>query len=220
MCGFIPFCCGMKKWNAKTFTIIGLSCNVLKLIFSFLGVFLFLNLSIIAGALSLNIFELIFTFANLIFLIIIIIKIGNGQIFTVSNKSGKILCIIALVFSGIIIVLRSLIFILGLVFYVKEDIIKISTSDWLLFIIPTLIVLAIEIIHFLAVNYLYKLIKLPTDLSYNDYIGKGQNVDQVSVTIANTQTNQNPPMFPYNNPNQIPSTNQQNDETLSNKNIN
>ena len=69
-------------------------------------------------------------------------------------------------------------------------------------------------------NYLYRLLKIPTNSSYNDFITKSQSVKQVSVIAANTQINQNPPMFPYNNPNQIPNTNQQNDGTKSNKNIN
>ena len=44
-------------------------------------------------------------------------------------------------------------------------------------------------------NYLYKLIKIPTNLSYKEYVTKGQSVDQVSVTIANTEINQNPPII-------------------------
>ena len=141
---------------------------------------------------------------------------------------------VALILSGIIIALRLLITILGIILYAREarkynnavkglekwGFEKISVGDWILFLVPTLIVTALEIIHFLAVNYLYRLIKIPTNLSYNDYITKGQSVEQVSVTVANAEINQNPPMFPYNNPNQIPSTNQQNDGTESNKNIN
>ena len=238
MCSFIPFCCCMKNIDAKKYAIIGIACNVIKLLLSILGIFLFFKLSVISGGLILNSFELIFTVSNLVILIILLIKICGGQVFNGFNKKGNVLCLVVLILSGIIIVIRLLLTILGIVFYAREahrynNIIKdlekygyhsegtkISTLDWILFIIPTLIITALEIIHFLAVNYLYRLIKIPTNLSYNDYITKGQSVDQVSVTVTNTQINQNPPMFPYNNPNQIPSTNQQNDGTESNKNIN
>lgn len=223
----------MKNWNAKIFAIIGVSCNAFKLLLSIIGIFLFFHFSVIAGGLILNGFELFFTFVNLVLLTILTVITYNGKIIRDSNQAGKILCIIALSLSGLIIVLRIILFILGLVFYIREVKLyndymdeleylginiykKISVGDWILLIIPTLIVFIIEIIHFWAVNYLYKLIKIPTDLSYNDYLNNGQNVEQVSNTTT-IQVNQNPQGFPFNNPNQIPSSNQQNE---TNKNIN
>ena len=234
MCSFIPFCCCMKNIDAKKYAIIGIVCNGIKLLLSGFGIIFIFSLGVFAFGGFLNIFEIIFTIVNLTLLIILLIKISNGKVFNDFNKTGKVLCMVALILSGIIIALRLLITILGIILYAREarkynnavkglekwGFEKISVGDWILFLVPTLIVTALEIIHFLAVNYLYRLIKIPTNLSYNDYITKGQSVEQVSVTVANAQINQNPPMFPYNNPNQIPSTNQQNDGTESNKNIN
>ena len=228
----------MKNIDAKKYAIIGIVCNGIKLLLSGFGMIFIFILSVFVGGAILNIFEIIFTIVNLTLLIILLIKISNGKVFNDFNKTGKVLCMVALILSGIIIVLRLLVTILGIIFYAREarrynnavkdledwgydfGFAKISTGDWIFFLVPTLLVTALEIIHFLAVNYLYRLIKIPTNLSYNDYITKGQSVNQVSVTVTNTQINQNPPMFPYNNPNQIPSTNQQNDGTESNKNIN
>ena len=64
------------------------------------------------------------------------------------------------------------------------------TISWVRFLVPSSIYLVIEIIHFIAVNYLFKLLKLRTDRRYDDYLKGGQVVEQnsmVNVEIAQTQ---------------------------------
>ena len=56
-----------------------------------------------------------------------------------------------------------------------------------------------------------------SNVSYNEYLQELRNVWQVSVTITNEKINQNAPIFPYNNPNQL--TIQQNSETETKNNI-
>ena len=234
MCGCIPFCCCMKNMSAKIFCYIGIGCNVIKLLLSILGTFLFIKRSVLGFAFISSFFEISFYVVNIAQLIIITIFINNGTIVNEHKTFGLVVCIIALILSGIIIILRLIILIGGIILYAIEvrnynKYIKpyistnpyehISIGSWLLLIIPTLIIIAIEVIHYLAVNYLYKLIKIPTISSYNEYLKSGESVEQGSVTIANTQINQNPQIFPYNNTNQIPGSNQQNNETETNTNI-
>ena len=120
MCSFIPFCCCMKNIDAKKYAIIGIACNVIKLLLSILGIFLFFKLSVISGGLCLNIFELAFTVANLVILIILLIKISKGYAFNDFNKKGKVLCLVVLILSGIIIVIRLIFTILGIAFYAQK----------------------------------------------------------------------------------------------------
>lgn len=109
-----------EKYRWKKYAIIGIVCNRIKLLLSGLGIFLLSNLSVILGGVFLKYFELIFTVASLALLIILLIKISNGKVFNGFNKTGKVLCIVSLILSDIIIVIRLFIIILGIIFYAKE----------------------------------------------------------------------------------------------------
>ena len=81
----------------------------------------------------------------------------------------------------------------------KEGKKRASSMDWTLFYIPYIYFCAFETIHLLYVNYLYKLIKLHSNVSYNEYKKGGQFVQEVSIRDSNTEI-KNPQIFPYNNP--------------------
>ena len=188
--GCIPFCCCCINYTPRTFDIIALGCNILKIIISFISLFAILW-AILFAASFFSFLEIIFTIVNLVHTSVILCHLCNNETFGKYNKCDKILCIVSLVFSGIIIVLRLLTLII-IIALVSE-----AGGFWAGFFITFLIFIAIEVIHFLALNYLYKLLSLKEDCSYNDYIKKGSPVNQNSVTITNKENN-NPPMFPSN----------------------
>ena len=193
--GCIPFCLCTNKFNAKKYNLIALVINGIKFALTIISCFLIVRDVFVIGFFS-NFFEIAFTIANLIFMGFTLYYIYKGSAFAKLNNTSKILCILTLVFSGIILFIRILGLILGIYAYNQvENWIsemgapKASTSDWLKLIIPFILYIIFEIMHFLAVNYLYKLIKLKTNVSYEEYLKNGQVVEQTSVT--NTQINQN-----------------------------
>ena len=120
-----------------------------------------------------------------------------------------------MVFSGIIIFLRVLTLIIGIVLYSKVDkwlekegVRGASAGDWIKLLIPLIIYIIVEVIHFLSVNYLYKLLKLRTDANYEDYLKGGQTVEQNSMT--NVQVVQNTPVLSTTLPNQTGDSNSNN----------
>ena len=146
---------------------------------------------------------------------VIFCKLKSGEAYDKSNKCCRILCIVSMVFSGIIIFLRVLTLILGIVLYSqvdkwleKEGVKGASTGDWLKLLIPLIIYVIVEVIHFLSVNYLYKLLKLRTDANYEDYLKGGQTVEQNSMT--NVQVIQNTPVLSTTLPNQTGDSNSNN----------
>lgn len=204
--GCIPFFLCTKKFNAKTYDFIALGCNVLKLSISIGSIFL-IAFSILAIALFSSFFEFAFTITNLVHMAVIFCKLKSGEAYDKSNKCCRILCIVSMVFSGIIIFLRVLTLILGIVLYSqvdkwleKEGVKGASTGDWIKLLIPLIIYVIVEVIHFLSVNYLYKLLKLRTDANYEDYLKGGQTVEQNSMT--NVQVVQNTPVLSTTLPNQ------------------
>ena len=210
----------MKNISPKKFAFIALSCYIIKLILTTI-VFFLLEMS---AFLITKIIELLFSIINLILLIILIINISNGNIYDKFNKKGKCLCIIILILSILILIYRLGLFIL--IILLDKFLTKFlgqssstSTAEWLEFIIPSLFIIALEVINFLSVNYLYKLIRLNSNISYSEYLQEIRNVGQVSVTITNEKISQNPPIFPYNNPNQYTEAIQQNSETENQNNI-
>ena len=219
MCTYIPFCCCMKNISPKKFAFIALSCYIIKLVLTTIIFFL----SEMSAFLATKIIELVFSIINLILLIILIINLSNGRIYEKFHKTGKYLCIIILIISILIIIYRLGLFLLIILldkflskFFNSSST---STEEWLKFIIPSLFIIVLEVVHFISVNYLYKLIRINSNISYNEYLQEIRNVGQVSVTITNEKINPNTPIFPYNNPNQIPETIQQNSESESQNNI-
>jgi heme/copper-type cytochrome/quinol oxidase subunit 2 len=205
--GCIPFFLCTKKFNAKLYDIIALGCNVLKLSISIASIFL-IAFSILAIAFFSSFFEFAFTITNLVHMAVILCKLNNGEAYDKSNKCCRILCIVSMVFSGIIIFLRVLTLIIGIVFYnqadkwLKEKGISggAPAGEWAKLLIPLFLYIIVEIIHFLSVNYLYKLLKLKTDVNYEEYLKGGQTVEQNSMT--NVQITQNQPVLSTNLPNQ------------------
>ena len=191
--GCISFCCCCINFTPKTFTIIALVCNIIKLIISFISLFAIIW-AILLGASLLSFLGLAFTITNLVHMSVILCNICNKNAFGKFNKCCKILCIVSLVFSGVIIISQILTLIIIIALASETDT---EGGFWAGFIITFILVLAIEVIHFLSVYYLYKLLKLKADCSYNDYLKKGTGVEQNSVTINNNTTNQNP-IFPTN----------------------
>ena len=182
--GCIPFCCCCMNFTPKVFAYIALGCNIFKLIISFISLFAIIW-AILLGATLLSFLEIIFTIINLIFVSVILCKLSNREAFGEFNSCAKCMCITAMVFSGIIIVFRIITLII--IIAVATEV---GGGVWAGFIITFLLFLAVEVIHFLAVNYLYKFLSLKEDCSYNDYIQK-KPVDQISVTVNNTNNNQN-----------------------------
>lgn len=212
--GCIPFFLCTKKFNAKTYDFIALGCNVLKLSISIGSIFL-IAFSILAIAFFSSFFEFAFTITNLVHMAVIFCKLKSGEAYDKSNKCCRILCIVSMVFSGIIIFLRVLTLILGIVLYSKVDkwlekegVKGASTGDWIKLLIPLIIYIIVEVIHFLSVNYLYKLLKLRTDANYEDYLKGGQTVEQNSMT--NVQVVQNTPVLSTTLPNQTGDSNSNN----------
>ena len=180
--GCIPFFCCFKKIGPKKFAATAIVCNILKLGISISSFFL-LKFSIVAPVLFLNIAELTLTVVNIVLLLFITLFLISGKIFDKYNKRGKILCLVAIIFSALTIMSRIATFILVMLNYrdnqkwlKKEKKRSASTLDWLLFFIPFGIFCVLEIIHFLVVNYLFKLIKLHSNVSYSEYKKGGQFV--------------------------------------------
>lgn len=212
--GCIPFFLCTKKFNAKIYDYIALGCNVLKLSISIGSIFL-IAFSILAVALFSSFFEFAFTITNLVHMAVILCKLKSGEAYDKSNKCCRILCIVSMVFSGIIIFLRILTLIIGIVLYSKVDkwlekegVRGASAGDWIKLLIPLIIYIIVEVIHFLSVNYLYKLLKLRTDGNYEDYLKGGQTVEQNSMT--NVQVVQNTPVLSTTLPNQTGDSNSNN----------
>lgn len=190
--GCFPFCCCFKNIDPKKFAGTTYFCNSLKLAIS-ISSFFIIKFSIVKPVLFLNIAELALTVVNIALLTLITVYILNGKIFASYNKRGKILCILAHLFSGIIIMTRIATFILVILNYrdnkkwsKKENKKSASTMDWLLFLIPCGIYCLLEITHLLAVNYLFKLIKLHSNRSYSEYKKSGQFVGEVSIHGSNS----------------------------------
>ena len=203
----------MKNISPKKFAFIGLCINLIKLILSVTIFFIFISLFLIT-----NIVELVFSDLNLIILIIITIKISNREIYGKFHKSGKILCIISLIISIIIIIYRIGLFIIMILVnrFLSGDI---STGKLLAFNIPTLIIILLEVIQFLWVNYIYKLLRLNSKVSYEEYLKEIRNAGQVSVIVSNENIDQNPPAFFYGDPNKFSESIQQNSGNESIKGI-
>ena len=104
----------------------------------------------------------------------------------------------------------------NLVVFIFLFVISVSVSFfWILILIDILIVL-FEVINFLCFNYLYKLLKLKADSSYDEYIKNGNPIEQNSVTQTNIQVNQNQPVLSTTLPNNIV---QQNTDSNSNAKV-
>ena len=180
--GCFPFCCFFKNIGPKKYAGTAIACNIFKLGIS-IGSFFIIKSSIVEYALYLNILELVFTVVNLILLSFVIFFLVNGKIFDKYNKRGKILCIFAIIFSAIIIMSRIATFVLVMIFYRdnKKWLKKENKKG------PSM------------VNYLFKLIKLHSNVSYSEYKKSGQFVGEVSIHGSNNDI-KNPQIFPYNNP--------------------
>lgn len=205
----IPFCCCIKNFSPKTLAIIALVCNILKFLISSISLFALLW-AIIATASVFGFLELIFLITHIVNISIILWKISNKDAFGNSNKTVKILCIISMVMGGLIILFRLLTLIILIVVSVE---IKIG-SFWAIFIVVYILFLANEVIHFLAIYYLYRLFTLKADCSYDDYLKKGSPVEQNSMTNIEVKIDQNLPVYPQTTPNniniQVPQTNTSN----------
>jgi hypothetical protein len=107
-----------------------------------------------------------------------------------------------MIFSGLILLFHFLGLILGIIVYKRAKSVlsgygvympRIRTSDWILFIVPWIVYFSLEIVYFLAINYLYKLMSVKSFDSYEEYLKRGENVEQASVTSTEINVNQNPP---------------------------
>ena len=187
--GCIPFCLCTKKFSPTVFAIIAIVCNGIKVPMCLIVIFIIIwSLFLFANIAS--IFEIIFIITNLVHSIIILVKIKNKSAFGQSNKLVKVLCIISMIFIGIIILFKILIAILTVIILSK------GMGFWSSIIITYIFYIALEVINFLAFNYLYKLLSLKADCSYDDYLKNGTPVEQNSVTQTNIQVNQNQPALP------------------------
>ena len=206
--GFIPFFCCFKKFSPKVYAIAAIVFNGLKLLLSISNIaafggstFKFANVTVII--------ELLFIVTNVVNAIIILVNLINKNAFNKTNKLLIILCIVSLIITGIGVVVNLVVFIFLFV-------ISVSVSFfWILILIDILIVL-FEVINFLCFNYLYKLLKLKADSSYDEYIKNGNPIEQNSVTQTNIQVNQNQPVLSTTLPNNIV---QQNTDSNSNAKV-
>lgn len=192
----LPFCCCIKNFSPKVLAIIALVCNIIKLIITSISLFA-LIWAIVASANALGIIELIFNLVHIINIIIILWKIANKNAFGISNKTVKVLCIVSMVLSGFLLLfgLITLIILIALASEIKK------ASFWGIFIVIYILILANEVIHFLAIYYLYRLLDLKADCSYSDYLQKGSPV--VQNTTVEIKNEQNLPVFPESTPNNI-----------------
>ena len=194
----IPFCCCCKRYKPIIFCYIALAVNVIKLALSIVSFFL-LQLGEFFFGYFYNGFEILFVIANIVFLSIITYYLRKGK---EKFKCVKILCFISMIFSGLILLFHFLGLILGIIVYKRAKSVlsgygvympRIRTSDWILFIVPLIVYFSLEIVYFLAINYLYKLMSVKSFDSYEEYLKRGENVEQASVTSTEINVNQNPP---------------------------
>ena len=207
--GCLPFCCCLQNFGPKVYAYIALACDIAKIVLTICSFFL-LEFSIIFAGPFLSIFDFFPTIANIILMIVIIIKISNGSAFAQDNSCCICMCIASLIICGIIFVMRIIFFIEFIVAYNTIDkwIEKetkaggASTSDWMKLIVPYILLFIIEIIHILAVIYLYRLLKIKSNVCYRDYLYNGPNVPNspTTVTVSNDPMIKNPPIIP----NQLP----------------
>ena len=198
--GCIPFCCCMKFIGPKKFAFTAIICNVFKIGILIASYFL-VRFSVKEPVLFLTIylFELALALVNIIVLCFITIFLINGKIYDKFNKRGKNLCIITIFFSVLIFISIIAANILARIFYGKKGKKGPSIIDWLKFNIACAILNLLEIIHFFVLIYLFKLIKLHSNVSYNDYKKSGLFIREVSIHTSNSDI-KNPQIFPYNNP--------------------
>ena len=200
--GCIPFCCCLKNFSPKVFAFITLGCEGLKIILSILSI-VFIPFGVVLGGIILNALEFFPSLAYLIQIILITVFIFNGSAFDKKNSCCKVMCIVIFVISSIRILLKIISFILLIYSYTLVDewleekrISGPTTKDWLGFLVPYILYLIIEVTEFLSMIYIYKLLKLKSNVSYLEYLKNGQNVEQVSVTVTNAQISQTPPILP------------------------
>ena len=203
--GFIPFFCCFKKFSPKVFAIAAIVFNGIKLLLSisnlaaFAGrVFFASNLIVIA--------ELLFIVINVVNAIIILVNLINKNAFNKTNNLLIILCIISLIATGIGVIINLVVFVLIFV-------VSVNFSFFWIFVLIDIFIVLFEVMNFLCLNYLYKLLKLKADSSYDEYIKNGNPIEQNSVTQTNIQVNQNQPVLSTTLPNNIV---QQNSDSNSN----
>ena len=182
--GCIAFCCCCMNFTPKVFACIALGCNIFKLVLAFISLFAIIW-AILLGATLLSFVELGFTITNLVHAAVILCKLSNKEAFGEFNSCAKCMCITSMVFSGIMIIFRIIILII-----IIAAATEVGGGVWAGFIITFILFLAVEVINFLAFYYLYKLLELKADCSYNDYIQKKPS-EQISVTVNNINNNQN-----------------------------
>ena len=209
--GCLPFCCCLQNFGPKVYAFIALGLDIAKIVLAICGFFL-IEFSIVFGGLFINILEFFPTVGNLILMIVLYIFLSNGTAYNGNNSCCKCMCIASFILSGIILILKIIFFAISIYYYNKvEEWIKeegvpgASTSDWLKLLIPYILYFIIEIVHIIAVIYLYQLLDLKSSVCYRDFINKSQNVP-VSVTVTNAPIMQTSPIFQ----NQLPPQEQQN----------
>ena len=190
----IPFCFCIKYIGPKNFAFTAIACNVLKLGFLIASFFLVkFSFHDHAPILANYLFELSLTIANIVLIILLIIYLINGSIYDKFNNRGKKFCTFVLVFSGLIFLSIITACILAKVLYGPKGKKPNASNDFLKYGISCLILAFIEIIHFLNMLYLFKLIKLHSNVSYNEYKKSGLFVREVSV--QNSADTKNPTIF-------------------------
>ena len=188
----IGFCLCTKKLNSIHYSIIAIVCNIINIAIAITRICLF-GLSVTIFLVS-NLVEDIFTITNLVFMIIILIHILKGSAFDKFNKTAKTLCVISMVFSGILLFFLIL-FIIGVIIIINgfHHLFKgNSARAWFIILAILIFCLVLEIIESLAYNYLYRLLKLKTNSNYDEYLKNIQNIiSQDSVTNTQIYQNQN-----------------------------
>jgi hypothetical protein len=192
MCCCIGFCLCTKKLNSKHYSIIAIVCNIINIAIAITRICLF-GLSVTIFLVS-NLVDVILTITNLVFMIIILIHILKGSAFDKFNKTAKTLCVISMVFSGILLFFLIL-FIIGVIIIINafNNLFKgTSTREWFIILIILIFCLVLEILESLAYNYLYRLLKLKTNSNFDEYLKNIQNIiSQDSVTNTQIYQNQN-----------------------------
>lgn len=202
--GCIPFILCTKYIKPLTLACSALVFNVIKAIMSIVSLFAIIW-AIIAIATVFGFLELVFLITNIVNLSIIIHKIKNKEAFNKSNAMVKILCIITLIISGLILLFKLLSLIMIIVLTSEAG------GFWVSFIITYVLNFLIELIHFVFVYYLFRLLQLRADCSYDEYEKNGNKLEQNS-TSTKVNIIQNQQIFNGNTPNndiaiQVPQTN-------------